>query len=636
MTARNRDNLLPSIARSSVPDRKSIALAIFSDLTRLLNKTATPAQLIPLVLAAFDKSGLFFCTVIQLVGEANIPAGTYKKCREEMLSHTAEILALAADHAERTIAGNSVRRACGLFAANDAPYSLISIPLCFDGRTLGAITFFNGNAPAGSAGTIAKNDEQLLRSLATLVSSALAGAATFQQLSQCAPERDKQLKELSVLYRHSNTMLSTIKLNKLIHLTLTALTSGAPPFFDRAMLFLINERSGMMQGMLGVTSGSKADLINKATSVEDIFASRWELSAEEMEKQQNSRFNRLVMASRLELNTSLNIASRAVRGKKLIHIPHAEKNKFVDHNFVNRFGITSFAVAPLMARDQVLGVIIVDNALHGKPILQEDLRFLQLFTNQAGMAIENSILYNRVADAHQDLREAQQQLIQGERLAAIGEMTAGIAHELKAPLVAIGGFAARLAKKLHAPSTEWEYAEVITKEVLRLEKILSDILLFSKKPTICFAQCSINEIIKDALAVAITSQHKERIQITTKFPRKIICLFGDCQQLQQVFINLFLNACEAMDAGGDLRIDVTPAKIGSSNAVSVKISDTGGGIPPEKLHNIFTPFYTTKGTGTGLGLPIANRIIINHGGKIEINNKPGIGVEFSVIIPLQT
>jgi signal transduction histidine kinase len=636
MTARNRDNLTLNLGRSANPDRTSIVLAIFSDLARLLNKTTTPAQLIPLVLAAFDKSRLFSCTVIRLAGNTSIPAGIYKKCRKEMLSLRAEILALEAGKAKQAIAGSSIQRACGFFAENGAAYSLISIPLCFDNRPLGALTFFGGQDAAGSAVEFAKEDEQPLQGLATLVANALTGAATFLQVNQCAPERDKQLRELSLLYRHSNTMLSTIKLNKLIHLTLTALTSGALPFFDRAMLFLINERSGMMQGMLGVTSENTSDLINKYTAFEDILASQWELSEEDMKKQQDSKFNRLVMASRLELNTSLNIASRAVKEKKIIHIPDVEKNKFVDRNFVNRFGITSFAVAPLMARDQVLGVIIVDNSLHGNPILREDLRFLQLFTNQAGMAIENSILYNRVADAHQELRDAQERLIQGERLAAIGEMTAGVAHELKAPLVAIGGFAARLVKKLPAPSVEWDYAELITKEVLRLEKILSDILLFSKKTTICYARCGINGIIKDALAVAIPSLSLERIRITTKLPRKNIHLFGDCQQLQQVFINLLLNACEAMEAGGELRIDVTPAKMGGSKAVSVNISDTGGGIPPEKLHNIFTPFYTTKGTGTGLGLPIANRIITNHGGKIEIHNKPGIGVEFSVIIPLQT
>jgi signal transduction histidine kinase len=117
-----------------------------------------------------------------------------------------------------------------------------------------------------------------------------------------------------------------------------------------------------------------------------------------------------------------------------------------------------------------VGLVIVDNHLTKKNITRDDLRFLQLLLNQAGIAIENSMLYSRIEDANRDFREVQQRLIQGEKLAAIGEMAASIAHELKGPLVSIGGFARRLEQRSAPDSTEWKYAYTIAREVDRLEK----------------------------------------------------------------------------------------------------------------------------------------------------------------------
>ncbi|HEX8961142.1 MAG TPA: ATP-binding protein [Geobacteraceae bacterium] len=454
------------------------------------------------------------------------------------------------------------------------------------------------------------------------------------QLSSLSEQNNKKLQELSSLYRMSNTMLSTIRLNKLVHLILTALTSGDNPFFDRAMLFLLNERSATMQGMLGVTRETAGGLINPVADTEDILASRWDISEADMAKQQHADFNGQVRGSRLELDKTRNVASRAVLEKKLLYVGDTAKEKRIDREFVRRLGIKSCAIAPLMARERVVGVVIVDNALSGKPISKEDLRFLQLFTNQAGMAIENSILYNQIEDANRSLREARERLVQGERLSTIGEMAASIAHEVKGPLVSIGGFARRLEKKLPVESPEYDHAATIVREVKRLEKLLTDILSFARKTTICYATCTINDIIEESLAIIALSLEEGGITVIKHYPRQTIALLGDSQQLKQVFLNLFVNAQEAMKQGGVLRIAVAPARMNSRSAVSIKIADTGGGVPLEALSSIFNSFFTTKEAGTGLGLPIANRIVTNHGGKIQFANKPGSGAEFNVILPL--
>ncbi|MCM2357784.1 MAG: PAS domain S-box protein [Geobacteraceae bacterium] len=392
-----------------------------------------------------------------------------------------------------------------------------------------------------------KDQEEIQRLNADLEQRVMERTA---QLSRLSVENDKKLQELSSLYRMSNTMLSTMRLNKLVHLILAALTSGDNPFFDRAMLFLLNERSAIMQGMLGVTRLTSAGLINPVAEVENLLASRWDISEADMQRQQDSEFSCQVRASRLELDKARNMASRAVLEKRLIHVADTAREKRLDREFVRRFAISSCAIAPLMAKEQVVGVIIVDNALSGKVISTDDLRFLQLVTNQAGMAIENTILYNRIEDANRSLREARERLVQGERLSTIGEMAASIAHEIKGPLVSIGGFARRLERKLPADSNEHNQAATIVREVRRLEKLLTDILSFVRKTTICYAPCDLTDLVEESLAIIAPTLDEKGITVVKGYPRKAISLLGDGQQLKQVFLNLFVNAEDARRGGG--------------------------------------------------------------------------------------
>ena len=630
-TARGLKPLLPlfsllvtGLVAAQGAERGRRNLALVTSLGTLLNAPLAPGVLLPRLLRLCTGSGLAVCAMVRLsAGEKGKPR-VFRSCRREAQAALPGMLRL-----EQLLAARVQESETSCSEAPEAgggTYHAICAPLGCNGRFLGTFTFFNG------PGLLAPGESEFAETLSRLLSSALAEAISSERISSFVLENDKKLKELSLLYRMSNTMLSTIKLNKLIHLTLTALTSGPTPFFDRAMLFLTNERSGVLQGMLGVTSENSPPLFTPKGGGNDLLSSRWDISEEDMAAQRESEFSRQVQGKRLELDATLNIASQAVLEKRLIYVPgeseSAEDDLHPGHG-------TAFAASPLIAHGQAVGAVMVDNALTGSAITQEDLRFLQLFTNQAGMAIENSILYNKIEDANRQLCEAQESLLQKERLAAIGEMAAGIAHELKGPLVSIGGFAGRLTRKLPHDSNEWGHADLIVREVLRLEAILSEILFFSKKATICYTRCSLAEIIKDSLAVVTVPLEEKQIIVSTRFSRRKLVLLGDGQQLKQVFINIFLNALDAMGSCGKLTVHAQPDEIDGKEAVCVRITDTGGGIPIEALSSIFTPFYTTKENGTGLGLPIANRIITNHGGKIQIVNNPGHGVEFRVILPKQ-
>jgi signal transduction histidine kinase len=612
---------LSGMAAAERSERERRDLSLLTSLGKLLNTQQPPGELLPKLLRLCTGNRLARCAVIRLSEGKGEQERLFRSCRKEARPALAGMLQAEPALSARAI---SSALACGEeLALPEAGCHAFCVPLGCNGRMLGAMTFF------GDGELLDPQQIELAETVGRLLSSALGEAISSQRIQSFAAENNKKLKELSLLYRMSNTMLSTIKLNKLIHLTLTALTSGPTPFFDRAMLFLSNERSGVLLGMLGVTRESSPPL-SFHHGGDDILSSRWDISADDMTAQRASDFCREVMGKRLKLDGPHNVASQAVLEKRLIHIP-AEMNTGGEGSH-HRRGM-ALAASPLIAHGKAVGAVMVDNALSNAAISQEDLRFLQLFTNQAGMAIENSMLFHKLEDANRQLGEAQENLLQKERLAAIGEMAAGIAHELKGPLVSIGGFAGRLTKKLSKQSGEWQNADLIVREVQRLESILSEILLFSKKSTICYARCVIADVVKESLAVVGPPLEEKGITVSVTLPRKELAFLGDGQQLKQVFINIILNALDAMGKGGRLYIQVSTAELEGKEAVCVKIADTGGGIPLEALSSIFTPFYTTKESGTGLGLPIANRIIINHGGKIQFTNSPGKGVEFRVILP---
>jgi signal transduction histidine kinase len=219
-------------------------------------------------------------------------------------------------------------------------------------------------------------------------------------------------------------------------------------------------------------------------------------------------------------------------------------------------------------------------------------------------------------------------------MAAIGEMATNLVHELKNPLVTIGGFAGRLLKLLPRETRQHQYADTIVSEVCRLEKMLADVLAFSRKPTICFSACDLKEIIKDSLINCTTSFEDHNIHVSFSDDSSNWIVSGDAHQLKQVFLNLLLNACDVMHEGGELSITLAQKEVASGKkTVLVCIEDSGGGVQKEMLPQIFTPFFTTKAHGTGLGLAIAHRIIINHFGTIDVHNTAK-GAAFTITLPL--
>lgn len=257
---------------------------------------------------------------------------------------------------------------------------------------------------------------------------------------------------------------------------------------------------------------------------------------------------------------------------------------------------------------------------------------------------EEEKLLNSVANTlagiiqrHQAQHEKQQlqaELVQIEKLSALGRLTANVAHEIRNPLTLVGGFARRMSKKHAVNDSEKKYLDIIISEVARLENILMNVLTFSKETTLKLEQHDIHALFDEILAMYADKLRKNNIVLTKKYTAAPELLL-DKSQMIGALSNLIANAVDAMPKGGTLTIASRDERYREQPFLNLEITDTGAGIPEDKLGRIFEPFFTTKdlGRGTGLGLPICKRSIEDHGGFIAIASQPGQGTTFSVHLP---
>ena len=232
--------------------------------------------------------------------------------------------------------------------------------------------------------------------------------------------------------------------------------------------------------------------------------------------------------------------------------------------------------------------------------------------------------------------ELEAQLSQADKLSSIGLLAAGVAHEVNTPLAVISSYTQMLAKQLQSDPQKYGLLEKITRQTFRASEIVNNLLNFSRTGGTEFADVDVNKVISDTLALLEHQFRSSRIEVRSELTPSISPILGNPGKLQQVFLNLFLNAKDAMPGGGTLNISTTNGEL-----VSVRVSDTGSGIAPEHIQRIYDPFFTTKtapkegqNRGTGLGLSVTYGIIQEHAGKIRVESNPGSGTTFALDFPL--
>ncbi|MCX5908057.1 MAG: ATP-binding protein [Deltaproteobacteria bacterium] len=308
--------------------------------------------------------------------------------------------------------------------------------------------------------------------------------------------------------------------------------------------------------------------------------------------------------------------------KRAVELEHIKDYPFL-HAEVRTMTERKFTLAvPLEWEEGMLGFLLVGEKQNGKNLLIREIEALEALAPAVAMAASRALLY-------QHLKQKDQQMMQAEKLAALGEMAASFVHEIRNPLGIILGSVETLEKKV-SESVQAEMLQFIREESERINHMLTNFLDFAKPKAPAFREVDLKEIVRKTVELISLPVREHKVEILQEYPLEKTSIFADPEQVREALVNLEFNALEAMPLGGKMVISLIQ---NGSQGVVIRVSDTGVGLPKGAESKIFDPFFTTKERGTGLGLSIVYRVARNHGGTISAVSNQGGGTTFVLILP---
>jgi two-component system NtrC family sensor kinase len=310
----------------------------------------------------------------------------------------------------------------------------------------------------------------------------------------------------------------------------------------------------------------------------------------------------------------------------------------------------SALLAPLRVEGQRLGALVLYGGVNAHLYHPRDLPFVQALADLTAVAIDEVTQRARAAALQRDLavtrslhaeaearlNTAQAQLLQSAKLAAVGELAASVAHEINNPLYAARNSLYLVEQDLPEDAPPRAFLTIAQQELGRIARIITRMRDFYRPSRAELAETSINALLRETLELVQNHLRHGHVNVITSLDSDLPHVIVHADQLRQVFLNIILNACDAMPHGGDLRVgtQLIQARSEAPATIGIFFGDTGVGIPPEHQPHLFEPFYTTKAQGTGLGLAITAHIITQHGGRITVESEPNVGTTFTILLPV--
>jgi len=445
-------------------------------------------------------------------------------------------------------------------------------------------------------------------------------------------ENEKMVHRLLLLQQFGEITQGTLHLDKLLHLILTCITADYSFGFNRATLFLINKELNVLNGKLAIGPASSEEATRILKEMSDSHNSLTDI-VDKLDYSHNidTPLNTMTKLLVYSLADAKEVVTLCTKEMKPIIVKDAVKDPRVSNEFRKALGVNEFVCVPLIAKNEPIGVIVADNVYTAEPISDERVNTLTMFVNQASLAIENAVTYKSLEDKIDQLTETQQRLIRSEKLAAIGSMSSYVAHEIRNPLVTIGGFAKTLSRFTFTDAKIKVNIDIIIEEVKHLEKILNNITDFAKPSKPEKIDVQICEIMENTCLLMENYFQEKHITLQKKYETGVPEAPVDPTQIKQVFLNILMNAVESMPDGGKLDVNIKSI----DGSVKIYIVDAGKGMKQGVLQNIYDPFFTTKPSGTGVGLSVSLKIIEDHGGTIDAISEQGKGTTMLLTLPIK-
>ena len=454
-----------------------------------------------------------------------------------------------------------------------------------------------------------------------------------------------KLNELNeILYRIHDEL-------DIMRITLIAITAGQGLRFNRAFILLADQENKVLKGHLAIGPSDEdeanriwTELNHEHHYLRDIVQI-YKIDLNGADK----KVNEIVGQISVPMDSSPHILLEAMEKRRVIRVKEGKAMGITDplsmviddRSLLELLNSRDFVIVPIFTKKEQLGVIIADNCINNREISGEDVEGLRLFASLAGSALENARLYSTLAErinelqsAYKQLEESQEQLLRAERLAAIGEMSAKVAHEIRNPLVSIGGFARIIERKILDDPKLKQYAGIIREQVENLENILNNLLGTANPRPPEKRTVDVKQLLEQ---VGHTMSHViEQKNIALNFawsPDEQHTILGDPKMLYQALLNLIKNAVDALEAREN-EAEISLQSQIENGQVVISIADNGPGIPPDQMNKIFEKFFTTKSQGTGLGLSVVQEIVNSHRGTISVESDPQSGTVFRLLFPL--
>ncbi len=457
----------------------------------------------------------------------------------------------------------------------------------------------------------------------------------LQEIATKEEDRGRRISELQMLGEVSRALHSAKDLDEVLYLILVAVTSDMGIGFNRAFFLLLDPSTSELTGQLAIGPGSSdeagkiwSDLGNKKLTLQELFADwRGQIGS-------NRAVNEMVNRLKISLKVGESQISKVVSEKKAAILRRSDSTDDAIWNVLN---CDECAVVPLNSKERAEGVLLVDNAINRNMIVEQQLDQLERFTDIAATAVLHARWYKQLEQrlrdlrsANTELRENRDKLIRSERLIAIGEIAATVAHEIRNPMAAIGGLARLIQSELPPENSLQTYLTTIVDEIHRLERIVNDTLDFVKPWRSKFAMTQLPEIVSKTLKLLAAELDNEQYYIQTYFDPGAEWVVLDIDQIHQVIYNLIKNAIHAMPEGGIIVVTTKRTEI----EIELDVRDYGKGISQEVSDRIFDPFFTTKATGSGIGLSVSRQIMKQHGGQLAHIPVEGPGAMFRLTFPI--
>ncbi|KAA0891445.1 GAF domain-containing protein [Oryzomonas rubra] len=452
---------------------------------------------------------------------------------------------------------------------------------------------------------------------------------------------DSKSLEIRFFHELGSVLQSSVDLEEVLSVALTAITAGRGFGMNRAFLLMTDHKRDHLQGYLAIgprnfeeahqvwdeISHNDMDLQTLAQSFR-----KNKLSAE------RAKFHDILEQISVPLSNTTHILIKALDGKQPILIEDAYHHPDVDPDFARLLGVDTFLLMPLVSRNRRVGMIIADNCITHRRITAEDMHSLETFTFPVAFAIERASLYerlqeelNRVTEAHTKLQEQQELIVRMEKMALVGRITSSIAHSIRNPLMVIGGFARSILKNTPDGDPKRNFIESIVGEARQLEGVLDEILNYSDSlyPTRDF--WDVNQLVETALRESAAALRTRDYESTFSAGSELPLAYIDFKQVSYCLRTIL--QCDLNGTGRPRAMDIDTHR--EADAVIIRIRDHGRYLTQEELDTIMMPFSSTQEMGANLGLALCKTILEKQGIPLNAQSVSEDGIFFTIALPIR-